>query len=135
MCCNTYFWGFQADTWENVHVQLLSLCNRSSLQIHPLYSVLDFSDILHCMFSKHVLAEKVAFLCFYSSKKSLITQWQRFESPSDRSYRKINWQTYLPLKKHTIRSLKRSENYTVYSRQMECIAFNKRNFRNYYNCT
>ena len=38
-------------------------------------------------------------------------------------------------KKHTISSVQSSENYTLYGREMDCIAFNKRNFRNYYNCT
>ena len=68
-CCNTHFWGFQANSWLNVHVQLSSLCNRLSWQIHPLYSILDFSEILHCMFSKHVSAEKVVLSCSYSSQK------------------------------------------------------------------
>ena len=62
------FMGFQQDRWENVHVQLSSLCNRSSLQICLLYSIPYFSEILHCMVSKHVLAEKVAFSWSYSSK-------------------------------------------------------------------
>ena len=35
-------------------------------------------------------------------------------------------------KKQTIRSLKRSNNYTVYSRQMNRIAFKHSNFRYYY---
>ena len=67
---STHIYGvsMKIDRWENVHVQLSSLCNRSSVQKCPLYSIPYFSEILRCMFSKHVLAEKVVFSCSYSSK-------------------------------------------------------------------
>ena len=47
---------------------------------------------------------------------------------SDRSYRKINWETYSPSKKTYNKEFEKVK-------QLYCIAFKQSNFRNYYKCT
>ena len=103
------------------------MTNTSTLQ----YTRFFWDTPLHVL--KTCFSWESSFIMFLQFQKSLTvsfqgcwTQWKRCESPCDRSYGKINWQTYPPTPKtHTIRSLKSSENYTVYGRQMECTAFKR----------
>ena len=90
-------------------ILIFNCCHFAIDHLHKLstlqYTVFFWDIPLH--FLKTCFSLESGFLMFLELQKSLVvsfqgcwTQWQRFESSCDRSYRKINWQTYPHPKKN-----------------------------------